>query len=116
MKKASSELQKQALAAVRRNPTKMASMPPEKSREFLLMPWSEMRAGSRRQRVHLTGEVEMPLSLLNSQRIIPASPKMQATAHFQSILGMLKSSGISTPYGSSSLPSSPRSNANLIPY
>jgi len=72
-KKTSRDTQKHPLAKVRTNPTTMAVIPPEWSRDLLLSPYQATRGGSPRQMVHRSGEVEKPfpfcsISLPDSHR------------------------------------------------
>jgi len=58
-KNTSRDTQKHPLAKVRINPTTMAAIPPEWSRDLLLTPYQATRGGgSPRQMVHRSGEVE----------------------------------------------------------
>jgi len=62
-KKTSRDTQKHPLAKVRTNPTTMAAIPPEWSRDLLLTPYQATRGGgSPRRMVHCSGEVEKPFS------------------------------------------------------
>ncbi len=69
MKKVRRATQKQALAAVRTNPTSTDIIPPEKSNDFLFIPYMEMSTGRPRAVAHRTGEADVPPSLFSSHEM-----------------------------------------------
>ncbi len=82
MKKVRRDTQKHALAAVSTNPTSTDIIPPEKSRDFRLIPYKEMASGRRREVAHRTGEADdMPPSLFSSHRMVARRPRVQSTVH-----------------------------------
>lgn len=70
------DVQKQALDAVSTKPTRIASMAPEKSKDFFLIPRTATMMGSKIDTDHLNGDREA-LSLSKSHDATASSPIVQ---------------------------------------
>ena len=79
MKKMMREVEKQALAAVSRNPTTRASPAPDESNDLFLYPYPEIISGRSSEMVHLTHPA--PASLAESQRENRETTRTPHTSH-----------------------------------